>query len=150
MNITYCLLIIALGEAPEELCDRITNTFMTGKMLIERDRIFTTAICHFLALENLRDANRLMTIFKQAQEAKGHNIDTKLIIFCDQLLQVCRRDATELFKKLVNSVKPAMRWGDEEKEKVVSDLLTGPIGLKFFNIQPRVNPMMQMMQRLLS
>ena len=132
------------GEAPESLCSKI-STF-SGKQADGslRDQCLTAGVCHFLAIENMRDANKLFAEFKKANK----NTDTKMVRFCDQLLQCCRRDATDLFKDLVNSIlKELQGWNDKE---TVYNLLMGPIGQKYFQIPPKVNPMMQMMQQLLS
>jgi hypothetical protein len=132
------------GEAPESLCQKISDTFTKQNEVTERDRVLTMGVCHFLAIENMRDANKLYSEFKKHNK----NTDTKLSRFCDQLLQCCRRDATQLFKELVSSVRKDLQgWEDQE---TVYNLLMGPIGDKFFNIPPKVNPMMQMMQQLLS
>jgi hypothetical protein len=132
------------GEAPESLCSKISTTFTKQGDTPLRDQYLTTGVCHFLAIENMRDANKLFTEFKKANK----NTDTKMVRFCDQLLQCCRRDATDLFKDLVNSIlKELQGWSDKE---TVYNLLMGPIGQKYFQIPPRVNPMMQMMQQLLS
>lgn len=132
------------GEAPESLGQRIGDTFTKQSDAVERDRVLTMGVCHFIAIENMRDANKLFANFKKSNP----NADTKLVRFCDQLLQCCRRDATELFKELVNCVRKDIQgWEDQE---TVFNLLMGPIGQKYFNIPPKVNPMMQMMQQLLS
>ena len=132
------------GEAPESLSQRIIDTFQKQSDSVERDRILTMGVCHFIAIENMRDANKLFAHFKRSFQ----NADTKLVRFCDQLLQCCRRDATELFKELVNCVRKDLQgWEDQE---TAYNLLMGPIGQKYFNIPPKVNPMMQMMQQLLS
>ena len=74
----------------------------------------------------MRDANKLFAEFKKANK----NIMTKMVRFCDQLLQCCRRDATDLFKDLVNSIlKELQSWSDKE---TVYNLLMGPIGQEGF------------------
>ena len=110
------------GEAPESLCNKISTTFTKQSDMSTRDQCLTTGVCHFLAIENMRDANKLFIEFKKANK----NTDTKILRFCDQLLQCCRRDATELFKDLVNSIlKELQGWKDKE---TVYNLLMGPIG----------------------
>ena len=132
------------GEAPESLCSKISTFSGKHADVSLRDQCLTAGVCHFLAIENMRDANKLFAEFKKANK----NTDTKMVRFCDQLLQCCRRDATDLFKDLVNSIlKDLQGWNDKE---TVYNLLMGPIGQKYFQIPPKVNPMMQMMQQLLS
>lgn len=137
------------GEAPELLNRIICDKYTTKDQALARDRACTTAICHFLALEDLKNANEFFTCFKKAQKKRGNATDeSKLLIFCDQLLQCCRRDAQPLFKQIVNAIASDLNgWGDKE---TVPTMLMGPIGMKFFGIQPKVHPMMQMMQQFLA
>ena len=137
------------GEAPELLSQKVCDKYTTNEQILQRDRACTTAVCHFLALEDLKNANEFFTCFKKAQKKRGNPTDSnKLLIFCDQLLQCCRRDAQALFKQLVNAVANDLNdWGDKD---TVITMLMGPIGLKFFDIQPKVHPMMQMVQQFLA
>jgi hypothetical protein len=138
-----------VGEAPAALSQKISDTFggKDADHVLARDRALTLGVCHFLALENLRDANELVIHFKKAQKNRGNNVETKLVTFCSQLLECCRRDAAPLFKQLVNTVVPDISgWGND----MVPTLVQGPIACKFFNMQPKVHPMMQMMQQFLA
>ncbi len=70
---------------------------------------------------------------------------SELVTFCKYLLLTCRRDAQPLFKTLVNKYSAVLDYDDN-----VPSLLTGPIGQKFFGIQPKSNPMMSMLQQMLA
>jgi hypothetical protein len=139
------------GEAPVALAQKIDDSYGSKDMKIKRDRALTLGVCHFISHENLRDANELMVLFKKSQKNRGNAVDTKLITFCVQLLECCRRDATPLYKQLVNSVATDLNgWGTGPNADVVPNLLQGPIAVKFFGMQPKVHPMMQMMQQFLN
>lgn len=131
------------GEAPVPINEKICATF--GSNIAKRDQNLVIAVLHFLASENLRDANELLTIFKKEQKTRNAPCDSPLIVFITQLLEVCRRDATPLYKQLVNANLKILDFDER-----VFELIEGPIGQKFFNIQPKINPMMQMMQQLLN
>lgn len=137
------------GESPFELARKISDTLgsnMDKEVILRRDRNILSAVCHFLALENLRDANEVFNLFKKAQKARGNSVDTKLVLFCTQLLECCRRDAAPLYKQLLGAITIDLeQWQGEN----ITSLLNGPIGTKFFGIQPKVHPMMQMMQQFL-
>jgi hypothetical protein len=115
-----------------------------------RERYLTLGIVHFLALENLRDANDLFYHYKRTITAANNGTPftsnaNSLYTFCDYLLQVCRRDAAPLFKTLVNTYASTVDFDDQ-----VPTMLMGPIALKYFNIKPKVNPMMSMLQSMMS
>lgn len=137
----------AAGESPVVVAQRISSKFSQKASFALRDQAITTAIVHFLALENLKDANECMSQFKKAQKNRDHSIDSKLITFCVQLLECCRRDAKPLYAQLLAAITPELnKWPSES----VQALLNGSIGAKFFKIQPKVNPMIQMMQQMLA
>jgi hypothetical protein len=131
------------GEAPVPINEKICATFRSDTS--KREQNLVVALLHFLAMENLRDAHELLTLYKKEQKARNSPCDSPLLIFVTQLLDVCRRDATPLFKMLVNQNLKILNFDEN-----VGLLLEGSIGQKFFNIQPKVNPMMQMMQQLLN
>lgn len=132
------------GEAPVPINEKICATF--GSNAAKRDQNLVIATMHFLAMENLRDANELLAQFKREQKTRAAVYsESALVLFLTQLLEVCRRDATPLFKTLVNQNLKILEF-----DEIVGVLLSGPIGQKFFGIQPKVNPMMQMMQQLLT
>lgn len=136
----------ALGEEPEQLAQQIDNFFGSDRAhIVERDRALTLGVLNFLAFENIRDANELYKVFIKKSKNRGAPVDTELVTFCDYLLQTSRRDAAELFKKLVNAYSTHLAFDD-----VCQTLLWGPIGTKVFNIPPKANPMMSMLQNLLS
>jgi hypothetical protein len=136
----------AAGEAPGLLCDAIFAKYPEKEkdQQAKRDRALTTGIVHFLSLENLRDANELHTQFQKQQKARKFTANSELLQFCTYLLQICRRDAGTLFKSLVNSYTNALDY-----DEAVTTLIMGPIAFKFFKIQPKVNPMMSMLQNMI-
>lgn len=134
-----------LSEEPEQLAQKIDTTYPTAENVALRERNLTLAILHFLALENLRDANELFRCYKKVTKAKGLPLESELMTFCDYLLQVTRRDAAPLFKALVNAYAPALNFDES-----AGSLLMGPIAQRLFNIQPKSNPMMSMLQNLLN
>ena len=136
----------AVGEAPAVLAQKISDSFSNSSDTAKRDQSLTVAVCHFLTVENLRDANECVSQFKKAQKSRGNDVDTKLVTFCVQLLECCRRDAQPLFKQLMVIMEPEFKkWNSE----TVLSLLQGPIGNKYFGIQPVVHPMMQMMKQFI-
>jgi hypothetical protein len=143
----------ALGEAPLLYNDKLFEKFPTNTSedTIQRDRALTIGIVHFLSMENLRDAFDLFTAYKKTLVAKGFhesmNIppSSELLMFCDYLLQVSRRDAQALFKHIVNAYASVVDFDDS-----VPTLLMGPIAAKLFGIKPKVNPMMSMLQSMMS
>jgi len=136
----------AAGEAPGLLCDAIFTKYPNKdkEMQAKRDRSLTTGIVHFLSLENLRDANELHTLFLKQQKSRKFSANSELLQFCSYLLQTCRRDAAPLFKIIVNKYTEALDYDES-----VTTLIMGPIAFKFFKIQPKVNPMMSMLQNMI-
>lgn len=55
------------------------------------------------------------------------------------------RDAAPLFKQLVNGYA-----SEVEFDESIPALLMGPIASRLFNIKPKVNPMMSMLQSMLA
>ena len=136
----------AAGEAPEELVQRLEDTYPNSNQLEPKVRGLTLGVLHFLALENLRDANDLMDNFNRRQKAKGGKPPkAELLTFLDYLLQTCRRDAQPLFKTLVTKYA-----SDLDFDETAPALLMGPIGQRLFGIAPKVNPMMSMLQNMLN
>lgn len=133
------------GEAPEQLAARLEESYGTPEQQEPRDRGLTLGVLHFLALENLRDANDLMNSFRKTQKAKNSDPKSELLTFLDYLLLTCRRDAQPLFKTLVNKYSSILDF-----DETAPALLMGPIGQKLFGITPRVNPMMSMLQNMLN
>ena len=135
------------GEAPETINQKLSDSHSGNgaEQLLARDRSLVVAVLSFLAVENMRDANELMCLFKRTQRLKGAATESNLITFLDQLLQTCRRDAQTLFKTLVNKNTSRLDF-----DPAVEAMLMGPIGQRFFKIEPKVNPMMAMMQQLLN
>ena len=135
----------AAGEAPVAYNNKIQETHAGADQQEARDRALTVGVVNFLAMENLRDANELFTQFQKSQKAKGFSTSSDLVTFCDYLLQTCRRDATPLFKTLVNTYASQLDFDD-----AVPTLLMGPVASKLFGIKPKVNPMMSMLQSMMS
>ena len=123
--------------------EKICASFRTDQA--KREQNLVIALMHFLAMENLRDANELLAQYKKEQKTRDVSTDSPLLVFVSQLLEVCRRDAQPLFKTLVNKNLSILQF-----DETVAHLLEGAIGQKFFNIQPKTNPMMQMMAQLLN
>jgi hypothetical protein len=79
----------AAGEAPEQFCQLLESSYggyavklnfcwssshirpCSEANIVKREQIFALCIMHFLALENLRDANELMTVYRRYQKNKG-------------------------------------------------------------------------------
>lgn len=135
----------AQGEAPTLYNEKIFATFTNGSDVESRDRALTVGVVNFLALENLRDANELFRVYKRTAQQKGYKVNSALITFCEYLLQVSRRDAQPLFKQIVNEYASVVDFDDQ-----VPTLLMGPIASKLFGIKPKVNPMMSMLQSMMS
>jgi hypothetical protein len=146
-NVSYHF---AAGESPQLLCQKIFETYSAANEQETRSQQLCLGVVNFLALENLRDANELFIQYKKAEQ-KEHGNTVKdlnslpLVVFCDYVLQTCRRDAAPLFKTLVNSYA-----GDLDFDEAVPTLLMGPIAGRFFGIKPKVNPMMSMLQSMMS
>ena len=125
----------AAGEGPSHLCSKIMESYPNEKDQLERDRLLTLGVCHFLGVENLRDANELFTLYHKSHKIKGWNSkDSELVTFVKYLLLVCTRDAAPLFKLLVHTYSAHLTFDEN-----VQSLLTGPVGLRMFNIQGRPN-----------
>jgi hypothetical protein len=133
------------GEAPEALCQKIVDTYGSEAKQMERERSLCLGVLHFLALENLRDANELMKFYGKAMKSRALRMDSELLTFLKQLLLTCRRDAQPLFRTLVNNYSNQLNF-----DPSVSSLLMGPIGQKFFGVQPKANPMMSMLQQMMA
>jgi hypothetical protein len=140
-----CAYHFAAGEAPALLLSRIIASFPGAEQQAAREQAMTVGLVHFLALENLRDANELYYHYTKTQKKQGLSTDSPLLTFGDYLLQTCRRDAGPLFKSLVNAYASTLDFDDN-----VPTLLTGPIASKFFGIKPKVNPMMSMLQSMMA
>lgn len=135
----------AAGEAPQVFCDKIFATYPDSNQQDKRDQSLILGVTNFLAIENLRDANELVFSFKKTCKSKGFPLNSKLMQFCDYLLQTCRRDAAPLFKQLVNAYASDLDFDD-----TVPTLLMGPIAVRLFGIKPKINPMMSMLQSMIS
>lgn len=126
----------AVGEQPGHLITKIMEAYPQPGQQLERDRLLTVSICHFLGIENLRDAIELLNLYNKEHKLKGWALTGDLVVFCDYLLQVCRRDAQPLFKTLVNHYASQLDFDD-----CVPALLTGSIGEKLFGIPPKADVM---------
>lgn len=135
----------AAGEAPEQLLAKIRDSFPGPDTTTAREQAVTMGVVNFLSLENLRDANILYAQYLKEEKAAGRATTSQLMTFCSYLLSTCLRDAGPLFKQLVNTYASTLDFDDN-----VPTLLTGPIASKFFGIKPKVNPMMSMLQSMMS
>lgn len=134
----------AAGESPAMYNAKIFEKYKEKSQQLERDQSLTMGIVNFLALENLRDAFELMRQYKKYSKDRKFKMETRLLRFNDFLLQTSRRDAGPLFKELVNSYA-----ADLDFDETVPKLLMGPIAMRLFGIQPKVNPLMSMLQTML-
>lgn len=144
-NVTYHF---AAGESPKLLAQKIFETYSVPSQKEIRSQQLTLGVVNFLALENLRDANDLFSQYKKSENALGNGDainSLPLVTFCDYLLQTCRRDAAPLFKTLVNTYAANLDFDEN-----VPTLLMGPIASRFFGIKPKINPMMSMLQSMMS
>lgn len=131
----------AAGEAPAAYLAKIDS--LEG--VEARDRALTVGVVNFLALENLRDAFQLYKSYIKLEKSKNLATTGSLVTFCDYVLQTSRRDAANLFKTLVNTYASQLDFDD-----AVPTLLMGPVASKLFGIKPKVNPMMSMLQSMMS
>jgi hypothetical protein len=117
----------AAGEAPGALWSVVednVSAWSDNKM----EETVALGVLHFLALQNLRDANELWR--KYVDSEKGVSSRTGLKEFIGYLLRTCERDAAPLFKTLCGKYAK-----DFEFDSAASNLLHGPIATKLFNIQ---------------
>ena len=136
----------ATGEAPEALATRLNESYSTPEQMELKIRGLTLGVLHFLAFENLRDANELMDAFKKTLRDTNQPLPTsELLEFLEYLLETCRRDAQPLFKSLVTKYASALDY-----DEAAPALLMGPIGQRLFNIPVKVNPVMSMLQNMLT
>lgn len=121
----------AQAEAPDRFATKLAGV-ENEKF---RDKIMTLGLLHFLAVENLRDANELFSRYIKTTTHK----DSKLLTFCDYLLQTCRRDAAPLYQRLIQTYANELNFDDS-----IPNLVKGPIASIYFGIKDqRSNPMMQ-------
>ena len=119
----------AVAESPSSLWTRLSEDYSTSSTAAEddlelnreRERLVVLGVLHFLAQENLRDANTLYKQYvsyvknkklpkksKKANSASSGSeenpayVDPELIKWTDYVLQTCTRDAPQLFKVCVN------------------------------------------------
>lgn len=129
------------GEAPDNLWGKIADSFTPASP--DRDRYYTLGIVHFIAMENLRDANALRRCYEKEVQSRNVTRESELVTFCAQLLLLCQRDAAPLFKELYVANKPVLATCDP----AVASLLENQIAHIYFNIQPAPS-MLNMLQGL--
>lgn len=124
----------ALGEAP----DQLANKLMQVEKTLVRDRLLLMGVLHFLSVENLRDATKLVALHKKNTKGKGDS--SKLMRFSDQIVRLCCRDAAPLFQKLCTTSAKELVFDES-----IPQLIKGPIASIYFNIKPErsMNPMLQ-------
>ncbi|EEF38467.1 protein GET4 [Ricinus communis] len=125
------------GDDPMQFASTLVN-FMGKCYPGEDDLAIARAILLYLALGNLRDANRLMDEVKKQVESKKLDFPkSDLIQFITYLLPTLQRDAFPLFNMLRASYKSSI-----DREPVFNELLD-EIAEKLYGIQRR-NPLQGM------
>uniref|UniRef100_A0A6U3UKE2 Uncharacterized protein n=1 Tax=Ditylum brightwellii TaxID=49249 RepID=A0A6U3UKE2_9STRA len=126
----------------------------------ERDALLTRSILVFVAMENLRDANKLLTTYASTIETrdtaeltksymnKQDGIAPAHVVFCAMLLRVCEKDAKTgpLYSWMLRSFTGEL--GRMYKPDLVKSYTT-KIGRVYFDIQPPPS-MMNMMENMMS
>jgi hypothetical protein len=126
----------------------------------DRDALLTRAILVFLSLENLRDANALVTEYATHMEErdvsdlaksymnKKDDFAPSHLTFCTMLVKVCEKDAKTgpLYSWLLRSFSTELSKLDKSQDVVAS--YTSKIGRVYFNIQPPPS-MMSMMENMM-
>lgn len=115
----------ALAETPADLARALVAHV---KKASDRDALLARAVLQLLAVENLRDANALLTSYKAATEAITGN--RPFLEFCSLLVRTCEYDAASLFEDLVSRFFPLLQRDPQ------SEGLLRIIGKKLFGIQP--------------
>lgn len=113
----------AVAEAPLVLWNLISMRYAAESNSSWVEETATLSILHFLALDNLRDANILFGALKQSLPP------SRRISFLSKLLRTCERDAAPLFKVLCERYN-----AETEFDPTCEALLEGPIAKKFFGI----------------
>ncbi|GMH79168.1 hypothetical protein TrVE_jg13359 [Triparma verrucosa] len=127
---------LVLGEEVEEIISRIWDA---GS---ERDYLFCVGVVNFLALQNMRDASALVLGFKAKFEGdSGAVAATRYCTFATWLLEICKRDAGQLYQWL------ASQFQDISRDPQWGPLLT-KIGKVYFGIKPPPN-MLSMLEGML-
>jgi len=122
-----------------ELPGTVVTKIMTLPKAAQRDMLLCTAGLTFLCLENMRDANKMMIQFKIAL---GSGEAGRPVFLVAWLLEICKKDATQLFQWLLSSFKKEVEampaWG----------ALLNTVGKKYFNVQAPPN-MLSMLEGML-
>ena len=125
-----------------------------------RDALFTRAILCFVAMENLRDGNKLAHLYIPIESrdlktdliksyvSKDDGVAPSHLVFACSLLRVCEKDARTgpLFSWLLRSFKKEL---DKLHKAQIVHSYTTKIGKIYFNIQPPPS-MMNMMENMMS
>ena len=125
-----------------------------------RDALFTRAILCFVAMENLRDGNKLAHLYIPIESrdlktdliksyvAKDDGVAPSHLVFACSLLRVCEKDARTgpLFSWLLRSFKKEL---DKLHKSQIVHSYTTKIGKMYFNIQPPPS-MMNMMENMMN
>jgi len=125
-----------------------------------RDALFTRAILCFVAMENLRDGNKLARAYIPIESrdlktdliksyvSKDDGVAPSHLVFACSLLRVCEKDARTgpLFSWLLRSFKKEL---DKFHKAQIIHSYTTKIGKVYFNIQPPPS-MMNMMENMMS
>ena len=147
---------MALAEKPDQIVDWLKTLpkptdaqTATGHTCLpgERDALMTRAVLCMCAIENLRDANKLVRGYLEKVEERGSAELSKSytskddgkapshIIFCCMLIRICEKDPRTgpLYSWLLRSFKREL--DGLFKQQIVQSYTT-KIGKIYFNIQP--------------
>eukprot|EP00934_Nitzschia_sp_Nitz4_P000200 Nitzschia sp. Nitz4//scaffold9_size221794//134116//135285//NITZ4_001363-RA/size221794-processed-gene-0.335-mRNA-1//-1//CDS//3329561052//200//frame0 len=125
----------------------------------DRDALLTRAVLCFVAVENLRDASKLVRAFIEQVEDRDIGGLTKSytskddgkapshVIFCSMLIRICEKDPRTgpLFSWLLRSFKKEL--DGLYKHQIIQGYTT-KIGKAYFNIQPPPN-MLNMLENMM-
>jgi hypothetical protein len=120
---------MAYAEDPAAVCDLCLTLPLPA-----RDEVLLTAGLTFLALENVRDANKLLVTFKLAVTTDdSHPGPTRPALLLAWLLEVTRHDAPQAYKWLVTYFRAELDGNEQWKS------MAGAVGKKMFSIAPPPN-----------
>jgi hypothetical protein len=126
------------GEQPAEFLEQLSRMALTNqRAMIARDVVFARCVLQFLADENLRDANVVVTGLKEQYP----NYQSHLTVFCGYLVRCCERKALPLFENLCQTYEGALSVAQDPK----FDAYLHAIANKFHGLQPEPNLMNMVM-----
>jgi hypothetical protein len=131
----------AFAEKPDVIAERMFSTGLKGGS-VGRDNLLVQAVLTFLTLENMRDANALMSKYKAALLKTSEKTLSKNVNFCVFLLKICERNGDQMFKWLFQAFGQSM-----QNNQAWVSMLTR-IGKIYFGIKPPPN-MLSMIESML-